>query len=181
MLQWQCFMSQQHALGSIAFLHQLGKNLAGKQAVLPSDVRAVAAQCMLLPGSKHEWACTVHGVDSRAAGSRMLSGLEIDEISTALLARLLQSAMLCLKPCVSGRAWGGCSGAAGGEMGLERPKREELPALQDPEGSQLLTVRSVPLLLSQLLSPAWPLPAAMYHGDISTTHLCSCCHPSCLA
>ena len=45
-------------------------------------------------------------------------------------------------------------------MGLERPKREELPALQEPEGSRLLTVRSVPLLLSQLLSPVWLLPAA---------------------
>ena len=44
-------------------------------------------------------------------------------------------------------------------MGFERPKREELPALQDPEGSRLLTVRSVALLLSQLLIPAVPLPA----------------------
>ena len=44
-------------------------------------------------------------------------------------------------------------------MGLERPKREELPALQDPEGSRLLTVRSVALLLSQPLIPAAPLPA----------------------
>ena len=67
---------------------------------------------------------------------------------------------------MSGRAWGGCSGAAGGEMGLERPKREELPALQEPEGSRLLTVRSVPLLLSQPLSPAWPLPAAMHHNTV---------------
>ena len=34
------------------------------------------------------------------------------------------------------------------------PNREELPALQEPEGSRLLTVSSVPLLLSQLLQPA---------------------------
>ena len=55
---------------------------------------------------------------------------------------------------------GNCSGAkAGGEMGLERPNREELPALQDPEGSRLLTVRSVALALSQLLIPVAPLPA----------------------
>ena len=44
-------------------------------------------------------------------------------------------------------------------MGLERPNREELPALQDPEGSLLLTVRSVALVLSQLLIPFAPLPA----------------------
>lgn len=44
-------------------------------------------------------------------------------------------------------------------MGFERPKREELPALQEPETSQPLTVRSVPL--SQLLMPPWPLPAFM--------------------
>ena len=44
-------------------------------------------------------------------------------------------------------------------MGLDRPNKEELPALQEPEGSRLLTVRSVPLLLSQLLTPVWPLPA----------------------
>ena len=54
-------------------------------------------------------------------------------------------------------------------MGLDRPKREELPALQEPEGSRLLTVRSVPLLLSQLLSPVWPLPAAMPKDWLSAT------------
>ena len=37
---------------------------------------------------------------------------------------------------------------------MDRPNREELPALQEPEGSRLLTVRSVPLVLSQLLLPA---------------------------